>query len=71
MRVYWRNGTWSLDAESKDEKDALKLILGNLKFAPPSWEASSVTSGEDFPDGHDKQSILGVSVGEAVVEDFN
>ena len=58
MRVYWRDGSLTLEPESREEKNALKVVSRSLKFAPASWKVAAFGSCESISDGHDEEVVL-------------
>ena len=45
-RVFWRNGSWCMEAETEEEAKALRVVFENSKFAPPAWEVDAYSSEE-------------------------
>ena len=59
MRVYWWQGGLFFDPETDEEREALKVLVDNLKFAPPAYETETGEhSGDEF-DHKDSCLFLG------------
>ena len=60
MRVYWSNGILKLESESKDEREALKIVSKSLRFAPAGWKVKAGIVSEGGIDGDDKDTVVAV-----------